>query len=394
MAESIEALSELEEICRKQERIIIYGAGVVGSLLVQYMLKNGHSNKLVCIAVGSMANNLNNILGVPVYELNDLEDYKKDTLFIIGTYEDLQVEIKDKLLSSGCSEVKGISNSLCDVLRRSVIDFSVEIYNMLRMEMQQLQEVHEKVIQLEREADTLRESNEICTVNTKAFQGYENKFRGKEVVIVGAGPTLNHYDPIEGAIHIGVNAVFRCEKVHLDYLFAHDADRNFNYKDKFNGIDRLKCPVFIGRCLRGDWARDIEFPEDYRIGQNVHNYYRDIIPSKHIYRDICFHPLMDFGSVIFAAIHFALYTYPKKIYLVGCDTNDKGYFFKSDHIVQKDLPKTRKELWLPGYQRVKRYVQLHYPELEIISINPVGLKGIFHDIYTDDRLREQIEGDV
>ncbi len=34
------------------------------------------------------------------------------------------------------------------------------------------------------------------------------------------------------------------------------------------------------------------------------------------------------------------------------------------------------------YQEMKRFAQIHYPETEIISINPVGLKGMFKDIYT------------
>lgn len=264
---------------------------------------------------------------------------------------------------------------------------------MLQAEGRQIRGLYEKITQLETQIDILQEANEVCAVNSKAFQGYENRFRDKEIVIVGAGPSLNYYTPVKGAVHIGVNTVYRYKKVHLDYLFAHDADRNFDYEERFRGISQLECPVFLGRCLRRDWAKDMEFPESYRIHPNIYSYYRDIIPSKHIYRDICFHPLMDFGSVIFAAIHFALYTYPKKIYLVGCDTDSNGYFFKSDCIVQKKLPKTRRELWLPGYQRVKKYVELHYPDIEMVSINPVGLKGLFHDIYTDNYLREHIAGE-
>ena len=34
------------------------------------------------------------------------------------------------------------------------------------------------------------------------------------------------------------------------------------------------------------------------------------------------------------------------------------------------------------YKLMKEFAGLHYPETEIISVNPVGLKGIFKEIYT------------
>jgi len=35
---------------------------------------------------------------------------------------------------------------------------------------------------------------------------------------------------------------------------------------------------------------------------------------------------------------------------------------------------------------VKKFAALHYPDTEIISVNPVGLKGMFHDMYTESYL--------
>lgn len=392
MEEIVTTIDDLKEICEEQKTIIIYGAGMVGSLLVQYMLKNGYNDKLFCIAVKSMKNNPDNILGIPVCALKDLGSYKENILFIIGTYENQQTEILSELKIFGCLKTKRISNLLCAALRQQVTDFSAEIYNMLHTEGRQIQKIYEKVIQLESQITTLREMNEVYAVHTKSFYGFENKFRDKEVVIVGAGPTLNNYTPMEGAIHIGVNTVYRYEKIHLDYLFVQDANRAINYKEKFKGIEQLDCPVFVGRYLCEDWAKKFEFPEKYRVQQNIHNYYLDVKTSKHIYRDICYHPLMDFGSVIFAAIHFALYTYPKKIYLVGCDVSNEGYFFQSDCVTQRNIERDRKKDWLPGYQRVKSYAQFHYPDMEIVSVNPVGLRGLFRDIYTDQYQHKRTNG--
>ena len=35
------------------------------------------------------------------------------------------------------------------------------------------------------------------------------------------------------------------------------------------------------------------------------------------------------------------------------------------------------KLWL----KLKKFAKTYYPDTEIISVNPVGLKGIFKDVY-------------
>ena len=42
--------------------------------------------------------------------------------------------------------------------------------------------------------------------------------------------------------------------------------------------------------------------------------------------------------------------------------------------------------WIEGHRNVKKFSALHYPDMEIISVNPVGLKGMFHDVYTQSYL--------
>lgn len=50
-------------------------------------------------------------------------------------------------------------------------------------------------------------------------------------------------------------------------------------------------------------------------------------------------------------------------------------------------------MWLRGYKRLKDIVERFYPETEIVSINPVGLKGLFHDVYTENYLVDHPELD-
>ena len=73
---------------------------------------------------------------------------------------------------------------------------------------------------------------------------------------------------------------------------------------------------------------------------------------------------------------FALWTNPKKIYLVGCDCSG-GYF--------DDLKfKISRGKLIKSWKKVGRFAKLNYPDTEIISVNPIGLKGLFKDVYTKD----------
>jgi len=86
----------------------------------------------------------------------------------------------------------------------------------------------------------------------------------------------------------------------------------------------------------------------------------------------------DFGSVVFSAIEFALWTNPKRIFLVGCDCTSTGHF---DNATDKTgLPTSMRAT----YVKLKGFAHTYYPDTEIISVNPVGLKGLFRDWYQKD----------
>ena len=92
--------------------------------------------------------------------------------------------------------------------------------------------------------------------------------------------------------------------------------------------------------------------------------------------DISTQPLGCFGSVVFPALQFSLWTNPKKIYLVGCDCTTLGYAYnknETNFLITEEI--------INAYKKFKFFAYKYYPETEIISINPVGLKGIFKDVY-------------
>ena len=203
------------------------------------------------------------------------------------------------------------------------------------------------------------------------FPQFKNCNLGKEVVLLATGPTLDLYKPIEEALHIGVNGAIFQNKIKLDYYFAQDySGMNKEYLEKIIAYRPSECVKFFGvldePCL---------IPENFVNQAKAYKYYTNF-DSDLMRMDISKHELADFGSVCFSAISFALWTHPKKIYLVGCDCSDDGHYSKNG-VLESFIPK--KHL-VDGWKKVKIFAERYYPDVEICSINPVGLRGVFNEI--------------
>lgn len=221
----------------------------------------------------------------------------------------------------------------------------------------------------------------ISRTHEKTFIEYKNKFNGKEIAIIATGPSLNKYKPLKDVINIGVNKAIFAEKIKLDFFFAIDYNaakdcieysKNFPNVSKFFGVGPLhhyglkerSYPVAI-------------IPESVILSCNAKKYYTytkyPINPAP-FNTDIDKTWLVDGGSCIFSTMQFALFTNPKRIYLVGCDCTS-GYFDNKKGADCSYLIKTWKAL--------KEFADIYYPDTEIISVNPVGLKGLFKDLYQE-----------
>ena len=231
-------------------------------------------------------------------------------------------------------------------------------------------------------------------LHQKTFREFKNKYVGKTIVIVGAGPTLNYFEKIDNAIYVGVNRTFLYEKIKFDYLFAIDKvgleTGTNNYTNSFLDYEGNNCIKFIGDCALG---KDFQIPESKLYYSNIRRYKQNIangIPSNFTL-DIDSEPLGSFHSVVFQAMQFILYTNPAKVYLVGmdCNINTAGHFV--GNVAKVHLRGTSVEVSdqknLAAWQKLKIFANTYYPDTEIISINPVGLKGLFEDIYTENYLK-------
>lgn len=228
--------------------------------------------------------------------------------------------------------------------------------------------------------------NEYCLstafMHRETFLPFKNKHNGQEIVIVATGPSLNDYKPIPGAVHIGVNMSVKNDKVNLDYLFLQDCHERT--KDELEAIINYRpstCIKFFG--LSSILNNTTRYPasESDTIRANARRYRTDNLWEKRIEKrhyfqlDISTQPLADFGTVVFSALQFALWTNPKRIYLVGCDCSNLGHF--NDPKTNTTLDGNFLKL---GYEKFKEFALAYYPNTEIISVNPVGLKGLFKDL--------------
>lgn len=221
-------------------------------------------------------------------------------------------------------------------------------------------------------------ANELRDTHKASFSEFKGCNRGKTVAVVGTGPTLQYYTQAPDAVHIGVNSSFLKKDLTLDYYFlTHYVPE---WCDKLKNYDFVK---FFGMNTNSS-AKD-QFPE-YILEENGGRKFFSMmtVPGTQIHTDIAYYPLMAYNSIIFRAIHFALYTHPKQLLLIGCDCAFNGHF--NGDLLPDSVEKIQIPQWIAGYQDVKKFAGIHYPDTEIISVNPIGLKGMFRDVYTESYL--------
>ncbi|MCX4276034.1 MAG: glycosyltransferase family 8 protein [Candidatus Gastranaerophilales bacterium] len=225
-------------------------------------------------------------------------------------------------------------------------------------------------------------NSNICKKNEEAFMAYNlhkevfPKYKGinkgRDVVVVATGPSLKNFKPIENACYIGVNRAFEYDRAKFDYLFLQDySGPTRTYIDKFIKYDAHK---FLG-ILPEKCGLNTIIPLYYGDFDDVERYYTVHPTEKQEFAfDLASLALGDSYSVVFPAMQFALWTRPKRIYIVGCDCTMSGHYNGKSNILAVNAV-------IDGWRRMKKFANAYYPDTEIISINPVGLKGIFRDEY-------------
>lgn len=234
-------------------------------------------------------------------------------------------------------------------------------------------------------------ANELHDAHKASFSEFKSCNLGKTVAVVGTGPSLNYYSQPSGIPHIGVNSSFLRKNLVLNYYFiAHNEPQWLEKLREYDFIKFFKVGIISRK------GKD-QIPE-YIIEENGGRRYfsMPLTPFEQIHTNIEYYPVMGHESVIFQAIHFALYTHPKRMFLVGCDCFANGHYDNAETGEKEFVDKLQIPQWLSGYKKIRKFADIHYPDTEIISVNPVGLKGMFHDVYTEGYLNEhpEIGGDA
>lgn len=225
--------------------------------------------------------------------------------------------------------------------------------------------------------------------NHETFSEIKNINNGKSVALCGGGPTLKQYKPIEKCLHIALNRSLLNTNIPYEWFIADDWD----------GIDFIQKELieFQGRKFFGHQigAYDRQIPESFRIKCNANRYYTDsyLVGSGYNSRLVCDIDKMAIGNmpnIAMSAMQIALYTNPAKLYLVGCDAS-QGHFVQPKELTAERIARHEKDLKMAVsgdkviemWKEIKSFAAAFYPDTRIISINPVGLKGIFEDEYQE-----------
>lgn len=223
-------------------------------------------------------------------------------------------------------------------------------------------------------------------LHQKTFPPFKNKYVGRDVVIVATGPSFADYKPIPNAIHIGLNRAFQQEKVPLDYFFLLDGGSAFTREEmhQMNTYRGDLCQKFYGNMPTEMPNNDRYISEYDAFEAKALRFDVDCWPTARgkftaLTYDLSTQPLGLECSTVFAPIQFALWTNPRRLFLVGCDCSHGGHFYATTKNNELCIDKIYE-----GYLSLKKFAARYYPQTEIISVNPVGLKGLFKDWYQKD----------
>ena len=230
-------------------------------------------------------------------------------------------------------------------------------------------------------------------INRQTFSPYKNFLHGKSVVICGAGPSLKDYVPIDGAVHIALNRAFLFDKVQFDFIFAQDYEGVMMAKDELRDYRKGKCEKLFGKLFRDNVNLMTNFPESYISECNAKTFATDAFYPDDLFVNHPFIAEIDSRAIScstnvgMTVMQFALWMNPDKIYIVGCDHSGPHFTTKGLSEVHSEADKRiSTETWKVNLKRMRKqwrqfrkFAQIYYPDTKIISVNPVGLKGIFTD---------------
>lgn len=224
-----------------------------------------------------------------------------------------------------------------------------------------------EILLLENINNNIETSIRAAVINSNLAK-YRGIYEGRDIVIVGGGPTVKYFEAIQSAINISINRAFLLDNIKFDYIFTQDHIED----DWLEPYLKYDCKKFVGII-----PREVPFKFDQWVINRIKPelYVMAYEPMGPMPWDVTMEPVADLYGTAFSAVQIALLTNPRRIYIVGMDCS-KGHAFSSTETYDYSI--TQKTSWL----KIKEYLEYGKYKTEIISVNPVGLKGMFKDVYT------------
>ena len=315
-----------------------------------------------------------------IYQLTTTDTYK---LIIFGKTFISKINTKDK------HSIKILGLSVYNKTSHKQGAKSSKPIDIIQHNSEQLEYISALLLQqnntnkkLKEQLDNLKCILEAQKIHPSTFLPYKNAFAGKDVALICTGPTAKQYKPFPNTIHIGVNGAIYLPQIKLDYLFIQDYTlhqaNNKSLNIDANSYIGNNCKKFYG-IIPDNHLSSIKscierIPFSMCHDDNISQYILEDIVCNNIAQDLSREPIGNFLGTPFSALQFILYANPKTIYLVGWDCNS-GYAYNKKNAInpanyQEEILKKH---FIP-------FINTNYPNIRIISINPVGLRGYFEDI--------------
>ena len=100
MTEQIFSERQMIRQIKSYPTLILYGAGMVGELVLSRLNAHELKNQVVGIGVtkkGKSTQEKDRLCGVPIFEISELKEYRKNSLVMVATLPNIQKEIKSVL---------------------------------------------------------------------------------------------------------------------------------------------------------------------------------------------------------------------------------------------------------------------------------------------------------
>lgn len=223
------------------------------------------------------------------------------------------------------------------------------------------------------------------------FNDYKDIHVDKTAVIFATGNSLNKLTQLSDKcktdyVKMGVNKIYNNYDISssLDYYFANmrigmsdeHLHNMYDYNTRHPNITK-----FLTTYTNGFIENDTELAKEELIDEIINKVkIMNGVPYDLQYykfpKDITKESLLG-NSIVFPALQFALHTGVNRIYLVGCDASVMHFY--NDGEEQDEIDMHYLYWWIKFHQ----YALEKYPNVEIISVNPVCIKGLFNDVYVD-----------